>query len=102
MTTTQEEHKKLILLDPRAEADIPEAALAPRVATLDGLRVGLLANAKHNADLLLDDIYELIAERYEPAGAVRAAKKDGSAPAPPALLDELAETCDVVITAVGD
>ncbi|MBM4405785.1 MAG: hypothetical protein FJ039_06340 [Chloroflexi bacterium] len=93
---------RLILVDPRAEPSAPPAALAKRPLALDGKRIGLLDNHKLNAGALLEEIARLMAERYEVTEVVRAQKSDGSTPAPPPLLDDLARRCDLVIAAVGD
>jgi hypothetical protein len=94
--------EKLILVDPRSEPSAQPAVLAKRPPTLDGKRIGLLDNHKQNAGPLLEEIYKLLAERYELTGVARAQKPDGSTPAPPPLLDDLVKRCDLVIAAVGD
>ena len=93
---------KLQVLDPTVEPILADAVIAPRPETLDGKVVGLLANGKRNAPELLDLIHEVLADRFEFRGVVSRNKGNASLPCPADILDELAELCDVVITASGD
>lgn len=81
---------------------IHTALIAPRPKSLDGLTIGLLANGKKNADLLLDHIYQMLSQRYKMKGVVRLNKNSFSIPAPKPILDELTTKADVVITATGE
>ena len=93
---------RLEVLDPTV-APIPiDAVIAPRPETLDGKVVGLLANGKHNAPELLEMVQEVLADRFEFRAVVSKDKGNASRPCPPDIMDELAEQCDVVITASGD
>jgi hypothetical protein len=76
--------------------------MAPRPASLAGLRIGLLANGKHNGDVLARETACLFVERD---GAVIVAdenKRNASRICPPELLASLAQRTDLLITAVGD
>lgn len=75
---------------------------SPRVASLAGLRVGLLENTKRNAAEILDAVGALL-ETQEGAGAlVRRTKKQFAMPLPDDMLEELRRECDVVVVGVGD
>ena len=93
---------KLVVLDPTSKVEPPPQQKAPRPDTLTGRTVGLLANDKRNAEELLSAIYDVLAERFELAGARRLNKGNASRPAAPGLLDDLSSSVDVVITANGD
>lgn len=93
---------KLVVLDPTVEVIPLPQGRAPRPDTLAGRTVGLLANDKRNAEELLSAIYDVLAERFELAGARRLNKGNASRPAAPGLLDDLSSSVDVVITANGD
>ncbi len=80
----------------------PAPGLSPRRADLRGATVGLLENTKHHADLLLDELAALLAERHGIAGVLRRTKTAFALPVPDDLRTELVEQCDVVITGVGD
>lgn len=92
----------LVVLDPTSPPLPVDARLARRPETLDGKVLGLLDNHKRNAELLLDNVRELLAERYELGGVVKRSKPDVSRPCPDKTVDELAAECDVLVTAIGD
>ena len=92
----------LLILDPTTGPEPMQVAMAVRPDTLDGKVVGFLDNGKDNADKLLDLVAEIVAKRHKLAGAVRRRKPNGSKGAPPEMLDEMAEECDVAIVGVGD
>ena len=95
------------ILDPTGRADhTPQhaagLALAPRRASLAGVRVGLMDNTKHNAALLLAEIGKLLITEHGAAVTVAATKANFAAPAPDDLIQRYRQDCDVVITGVGD
>jgi Obg family GTPase CgtA-like protein len=77
-------------------------SLAPRVETLDGQRLGLLSTGKKNCDALLEQIGDLLEERFDVAGRRMWTKasvyKFGSL----RQMTEIKETCDVVVAGLGD
>jgi len=93
---------KLQVLDPTVEPIPVDAVIASRPETLDGKVVGLLANGKHNAPELLEMVQEVLADRFEFGAVISRNKGNASRPCPADILDEMAEQCDVVITASGD
>lgn len=91
----------LILLEPVAEAEPETFALAVRVAELSGKRIGFLDNSKERADEILAVVEELLADRFEYAAVLRRRKPYYTKNAPPELIEEMADLCDLVVTAVG-
>jgi hypothetical protein len=90
------------VLDPTLEEEHREAVMAQRWETLEGKRLGLLINGKNNSDKLLEEMAALLGQSCR-LGAVRAWRKPSAyRVAPKALLDEIAEQCDAVLTGVGD
>ena len=90
------------VFDPRGRVDAERVELAPRVATLKGLRLGILDNAKWNANRLLRKTAELL-EGELSIGTVTYYKKESfSKYADPALIAEIAANNDIVLTAIGD
>ncbi len=76
--------------------------LAPRRGELSGARIGLLENGKQNARLFLEDVAEVLRERYG-AGETRVMRKENFAqPAAPELIDELSRESDLVVIGIGD
>jgi hypothetical protein len=88
------------ILDPTVHA-AGRIMPAPRLSTLRGKRVGFLDNSKEKADVFLGALAERLAQRYELAAVVQRRKPSYSRVAPPALLEELRQACDCVITAMG-
>ena len=77
-------------------------ALAERPETLSGLRLGLLANIKRNAEQFLDEVAALLGEQYGVKAVVARKKPDITNTAPEQMLDDLRTQCDIVVVGVGD
>lgn len=92
----------LTILDPTVGLVAREVKMMPRLDSLDGKVVGLLGNAKANADQMLGYLQAMLARQYRVKEFVVRAKRDPSRVASASLLDELAARCDAVITGVGD
>jgi len=93
---------KLVLISPVNEATVAESALAPRLSSLRGKRVGLLDNSKSKAATMLDAVAAILNARYSFTTIVHHRKPSASKPAAPEAIEELATTCDLVIVGVGD
>jgi hypothetical protein len=92
-----------ILIDPTSSATGGQFSLAPRrFRDLDGKTVGLLNSTKFNSDHLLDGIADLLTDRYAVKDVVRRRKSYFGRPVERELAEEMAGSCDVVITAIGD
>ena len=93
------------ILDPTGtvttSAAQPAAARAPRRASLDGARVGLLINTKTNARPFLDEVGRLLTERYG-VTVTKRTKTNFAVPEPEDIIKEMAQESDVVVTGVGD
>ena len=88
--------------DPRGVVEVAPLATAPRVAKLEGLRLGLLDNTKWNANRLLRGVRERLAEKHAFSAINYYRKESFSLAATPALIAEIAAASDVVIPAIGD
>ena len=75
---------------------------AARVASLDGLVLGLLDNNKWNAQHLLRQLEVDLRARYDVKDVVYLRKPYFSRPAFPEMIEELATGADVVVTALAD
>ena len=90
------------ILDPAGGTSTASRQLAARPGALGGLVIGILDNSKPNAAVLLEAMAAALRERFG-AGRVRAWQKPGaSTGAAPAVLDEIAATCRVALTASAD
>ena len=89
-------------LEPTVEPDPIVTRLAPRLDTLDGKVVGLLANGKRNGDQLLEQVAAALAEQFSLKDVRRWAKPNVTRPAPEPIFLDMVEQVDLVITAIGD
>lgn len=76
--------------------------VAPRLASLEGVTVGLLDNYKPNADRFLDFVGRLLRERHGVGDLVPMGKEALSKPAPAELIAGLAARSHVIVTGIGD
>lgn len=75
--------------------------LAERSSSLEGARIGLLFNAKPNADVLLERVRERLSESFPRAAFVYHSKPTAARPMADEVLQDLSE-CDAVVNAFGD
>ena len=90
------------LYDPGGDPPEHVATLAPRLASIDGLRIGILANGKVNGDVLARETARMFVERHGACIAADESKGNATRICPPNLLASIAERSDLLITAVGD
>jgi hypothetical protein len=93
---------EVIVVDPAAEDTAHQSAIAPRLKTLTGMRVGLIDNSKHMAEELLREVESLLRSRYGVATFSRYRKINPSVPTPPEVLADLVSRCDAVVHGVAD
>jgi hypothetical protein len=91
-----------IVFDPRGVVETEALALAPRVAQLDGLRLGVLDNTKWNANRLLRKMEGKLGEQLSFTEFNYYRKESFSKDADPALLGAIVAENDIVLTAIGD
>ena len=75
---------------------------APALASIDGLRIGILENGKLNAEKMLNEFADLFVQRHGCVVRKLASKKNASAPCPSKTLTEVAPEVDFLITGLGD
>ena len=96
----EENHE--IVFDPRGRVETERVMPAPRVAALDGLRLGILDNTKWNGNKLLRKTASQLGERFGFAAVTYYRKESFSKAADPALVAQIAADNDIVLTAIGD
>jgi hypothetical protein len=96
------ETEYLTVFDPRGRVEARLLAPAPRVLTLDGLRLGILDNTKWNAGRLLRKTAARLGERFGFAAVNYYKKESFAKAADPALLAAIAADNDIILTAIGD
>ena len=91
-----------VLVNPVTQPVVAPFDGAPRLASLAGTRLGIIDDSKRNADVLLEELADLLRTRYEISDVKWHRKPSASRPADPSAIRELAEECDSVIIAIGD
>jgi len=92
---------KMDFVDPTAGTASKSIPPADRPADLGGKVVGVLDNTKEQADIILRTLGEGLREKYGVKEVIVRRKEHYSKPAPDAMIEEMAEQCDVVICALG-
>ena len=93
---------RYVLVDPTTLPIVPEFQGAPRLDNLNDKRVGVIDDSKVNAKEYLEQLTDLLNERFGIASVKYHAKPSASKPADPAVVAEMAEECDYVIVGIGD
>ena len=90
------------LYSPMSTAPKRKAFRAPPLASIDGLRIGVLENGKLNAEEMLNEVATLFVQRHGCTVRTLASKSNASAPAPATTLTRVAQEVDFLITGLGD
>ncbi len=93
---------ELEVLNPAGEPVKMDTILAPRPQTLEGKKLGLVWNGKPNGDKLLNEIGDLLKERYPTTETVFRKISFTSRKLPPGELEAIANDIDVGIFSSGD
>ena len=91
-----------LVFDPRGRVDAERIMPAPRIAVLEGMRLGILDNTKWNANKLLRKAAGRLGEQHRFTAVNYYKKESFSKDADPALLAQIAAENDIVLTAIGD
>jgi hypothetical protein len=89
------------VLDPTNETQATGVALAPRLASLQGLTVGFISNAKEGTKGYFGHLDRLLREEMGVAQVVRREKSNYSAPADRDIMQEITNW-HAVFAGVGD
>ena len=92
----------ITLMDPGGGAATEKRSIAAKLASLDGARIGLLTNGKHNADVLLRETAQCFVAQHGCEVLAFEDKGNATRPAPAEMIEKLAAEVDFLITAVGD
>ena len=90
------------LYAPTSTAPKRKAFRAPALASIDGMRIGILENGKLNAEEMLNEVAQLFVQRNGCIIQSLASKRNASAPAPGNTLVKLAPEVDFLLTGLGD
>lgn len=90
------------VLDPTTEISGRRINYAPRPKSLQGLRVGLIDNTKHNSDQLLMRIAGILEKEHGTTSHVIRRKKSSGAAPHAEIIEEYKGNVDVIVAGVGD
>ena len=90
------------IFDPTTEVTARRIAYAPRPKSLEGMRIGLVDNTKHNSDQLLLRIAKILEREHGAKTHVIRKKKSAGAAPHAEIIEEYKANCDVVVAGVGD
>ena len=90
------------LYSPLSTTPKRKAFRAPPLATIDGMRIGVLENGKLNAEEMLNEVAALFVARNGCTVRTLASKSNASAPAPSNTLVQVAQEVDFLLTGLGD
>ena len=91
----------LKFLDPRGSVHPEERPLIPGLNTLEGKIIGIIDNGQSNSTTMFRELAQLIQERFQPAEVLFRTKPSHMQGAPKAIMEELLNRCDAVITGLG-
>ena len=91
-----------IAFDPRGVVETEPLALAARVLSTDGLRLGVLDNTKWNANRLLRKTVAKLQEKSSFSVVNYYRKESFSKDADATLIETIAADNDIGLTAIGD
>lgn len=90
------------IYDPTTEVSPRHINYAPRPGTLEGVRIGLVDNTKHNSDQLLLRIAGILEREHGAQAHVIRRKKSAGAAPHAEIVEEYKAGCDVVVAGIGD
>jgi hypothetical protein len=93
--------QQYLLVDPTTQPLDTMFQAAPRLQDLTNKRLGLIDDSKENAQELLEELTAVLRQRFGITHVVYHRKPSASKPAAPEVIQELAQTCDYVIVAIG-
>ena len=91
-----------LVYDPVAPCLVQSTASRRSLDALQGKVIGFLDNAKPNFNHLVQELSQLLVEKYGVKSVVARRKRSAAQGVPDAMLSELVDTTDAVIAGSGD
>jgi hypothetical protein len=92
---------QIVIVNPAAEVETVSRTMAPRLHSLDGIRLGLVDNSKHMAAETLKALEAIL--RAKGIASFETYRKDNPSVAMPAeMIAGMAARCDAVVHGVAD
>ena len=90
-----------VLVNPTTQPLVPAFTAAPRLHDLVQKRIGVIDDSKENAKELLEEMVGILRERFGVADVQYHRKPSASKPAAPEVIQEMVQTCDYAVVAIG-
>ena len=90
------------VLNPTAAPATGKVIMADRKGTLDGLRLGVIWNGRPYGDRVINSVIELLRQKYSFESVMFRKKPFIGNVAPMSIQEEIINSCDAVITGIGD
>jgi len=91
----------LKFLDPRATVNPQERPLIAGLDSLEGKVIGIIDNGQANSTTMFQELANLVLERFKPQEVIFKTKPTHMQGAPKAMMEEIVNRCDAVITGLG-
>jgi hypothetical protein len=91
----------LKFLDPRATVNPQERPLIAGLDSLEGKVIGIIDNGQANSTTMFQELASLVQERFKPKEVLFRTKPTHMQGAPKAIMEEIVNRCDAVITGLG-
>jgi hypothetical protein len=91
----------LKFLDPRATANPQERPSIAGLDSLEGKVIGIIDNGQANSTTMFQELAKLVQERFKPKEVLFRTKPTHMQGAPKAMMEEIVNRCDAVITGLG-
>ena len=92
----------LFVYDPVAPCVTPAQQSGRSLDTLAGKTIGFIDNSKPNFNHLVEDLAALLMAKHGTASIIKRRKRSASQGASEAVMNELVEQCDAIVTGSGD
>jgi hypothetical protein len=88
-------------LDPRATVNPKDRPLVLGMETLEGKTIGIIDNGQANSTTMFQELAQLIQEKFHAKEVIFKTKPTHMQGAPKAIMEEILNRCDAVITGLG-
>ncbi|HEY5627427.1 MAG TPA: hypothetical protein VIR79_05740 [Nitrospira sp.] len=91
----------LRMLDPRASVNPEDRPVVPGLETLEGKVIGIIDNGQSNSTAMFQELAALLQKKFQPDEVIFKTKPTHMQGAPHAMMEEMVNRCDAVITGLG-
>jgi hypothetical protein len=91
----------LKFLDPRVTVNPQDRPPVPGLDSLEGKVIGIIDNGQANSTTMFQELANLVLERFKPKEVIFRTKPTHMQGAPKAMMEEIVNRCDAVITGLG-